>query len=59
MSGDLAYVVQREHIEFRVPGQDTDTSRDYRVTMSFRREGSRWRIIHRQADAQMQKQVPK
>jgi ketosteroid isomerase-like protein len=58
-SGDLGYVVQLEHINFRVPGQEADTKRDYRVTMIFRREGARWRIVHRHADAQMQKQAPR
>jgi ketosteroid isomerase-like protein len=58
-AGDLAYVVQVEHIRFRVPGSETETTRDYRVTMLFRREQGSWRIIHRQADSQMMKQAPK
>ena len=57
-SGDLAYVVQIEHIRFRVPGQAQETKRDYRVTMVFRREPAGWRIVHRQADSQMVKQAP-
>jgi ketosteroid isomerase-like protein len=57
-SGDLRYVVQVEHIRFRVPGQTQDSNRDYRVTMIFRREANQWRIVHRQADAQMKKQAP-
>ena len=57
-SGDLRYVVQVEHIRFRVPGQAEESNRDYRVTMIFRREASQWRIVHRQADAQMKKQAP-
>lgn len=58
-SGDLGYVVQLEHIRFKVPGQETDTTRDYRVTMIFRREPAGWRIVHRQADSQLTKQAPK
>ena len=55
-SGDLAYLVQAEHLKYRVPGQDKDTTRDYRVTMVFRRETGGWRIVHRQADSQTVKQ---
>lgn len=55
---DLAYVVQHEHIQFRVPGQDADSTRDYRVTMIFRRESAGWKLVHRQADSQMQKRAP-
>ncbi len=58
-SGELGYVVQLERIRFKVPGQQMDTTRDYRVTMIFRREAAGWRIIHRQADSQMVKQAPK
>jgi ketosteroid isomerase-like protein len=57
MSGDLGYVVQVEHIDYRVPGQASDTSRDYRVTMVFRREADGWRIVHRQADTQLTNQM--
>ena len=57
-SGDLAYVVQLEHIRFRVPGQAQESRRDYRATMVFRREQEGWRIVHRQADSQMTKQSP-
>ena len=55
-SSDLAYVVQAEHLKYRVPGQSSDTTRDYRVTMVFRRESNGWRIVHRQADSQTVKQ---
>ena len=58
-SGDLAYVIQLEHIEFNVPGQSTTSSRDYRVTMIFRKEKNGWRIVHRQADSNNTKQAPK
>jgi ketosteroid isomerase-like protein len=58
VSGDLAYVVQIEHIRFHVPGQTEESRRDYRVTMVFRREPEGWRIVHRQADSQMIKQAP-
>ena len=57
-NGDLGYVVQIEHIRFHVPGQAKESTRDYRVTMIFRREAEGWRIVHRQADSQMTKQAP-
>lgn len=53
--GDLAYVVQHEHIEFRVPADGTRSTRDYRVTMIFRREAGDWKIVHRQADSSLTK----
>ena len=59
VKGDLGYVVQTEHIRFHVPGQEQRSTRDYRVTMIFRREPAGWRIVHRQADSQMAKQAPK
>lgn len=58
-SGDLGYVVQLEHIRFNVPGQTTESTKDYRVTMIFRKEKSGWRIVHRQADSNLTKQAPK
>jgi ketosteroid isomerase-like protein len=58
-SGELGYVVQIEHIRFRVPGQNQESERHYRVTMLFRNGADGWRIIHRQADSQMVKQAPK
>jgi ketosteroid isomerase-like protein len=57
-SGDLGYIVQMEHLRFRVPGQEKESTRDYRVTMIFRREKDGWRIVHRQADSQTTKQAP-
>ena len=53
VSGDFAYVVQLEHIRFHVPGQEREATRDYRITMVFRREAGSWRLVHRQADTQM------
>ena len=52
VSGDFAYVVQAEHLRYTVPGQSSETTRDYRVTMIFRRESGGWRIVHRHADTQ-------
>ncbi len=56
VSADLGYVVQTEHLRYRVPGQGNDSTRDYRVTMIFRREAGAWRMIHRHADSQTVKQ---
>ena len=58
-NGDLGYVVQLEHLRFIVPADGEEVTRDYRVTMIFRRETDGWKIIHRQADANMNKQAPK
>ena len=50
--GNLAYVVQREVIQFRVPATGRDMVQELRATMVFRMESGAWRIIHRHADAQ-------
>src|SRR6185369_2470249 len=42
VSGDFGYVVQKEHIQYTVPGQAKETTRDYRVTMVFRKEPQGW-----------------
>ena len=55
-NGDLAYVVQLEHIKFKVPATGADASRDFRVTMVFRRESGKWKIIHRHADGSTTRQ---
>ena len=55
VSGDFAYVVQAEHLRYTVPGQSSETTRSYRVTMIFRKESGAWRIVHRHADTQTQK----
>jgi ketosteroid isomerase-like protein len=57
-SGDLGYVAQIEHISYQVPGQSAVSTRDYRVTMVFRREADGWRLLHRQADTQLIKKAP-
>ena len=57
-NGTLGYVVQMEHISFIVPATGKPATRDYRVTMIFRRERDGWRIVHRQADAQLTRQAP-
>jgi len=56
--GKLAYVIQLEHISFVAPETGKDATRDYRVTMIFRREKAGWRIVHRQADSSLTKQAP-
>lgn len=49
---EMAYVVQRETIRFRVPNQNREVTQVLRATMVFRREGGVWRIVHRHADSQ-------
>jgi ketosteroid isomerase-like protein len=53
---DLAYVVLRETISFNSADRTRDVVQELRVTQIFRREGGRWRIVHRHADAQVTKQ---
>jgi hypothetical protein len=55
-SGELGYVIQAEHLQYRVPGDASDSTREYRVTMIFRRQAGEWRIVHRQADSQLTRQ---
>ncbi len=55
----LGYVVQLEHIDFVAPETGKPATRDYRVTMIFRREKTGWKLVHRQADSQFTKQAPK
>ncbi len=54
---DVAYVVQKEIIRFRVPGQTTQVTQELRAVMVFRLESGSWRISHRQADSQTAKQT--
>ena len=58
VGADFAYLVQLEHIRFRVPGRTEDSTLDLRVTMVFRREAAGWRIVHRQADSQKCTELP-
>ena len=55
---DFAYLVQTEHIRFRVPGRTEESTLDLRVTMVFHRGADGWRIVHRQADSQKSTQLP-
>ena len=55
MSGDLAYTVWIEKGETRVVGSDELRPSGLRVTHIFRREEGTWKIIHRHADAIMEK----
>ncbi len=59
VGADFAYIVQAEQIRFRVPGRaEQSTTRDFRVTMVFRRDSDGWRIIHRHADSQTGTRTP-
>ena len=57
MGRDVAYVVQKEIIRFRVPGQTAQVTQELRAVMVFRLESGAWRISHRQADSQTMKQT--
>ena len=58
VGAEFAYLVQTEHIRFRVPGRTEKSTLDLRVTMVFRREAAGWRIVHRQADSQKSTELP-
>jgi len=51
-------VVQRENVRFTVPGNAEDSLLQIRATWIFRRERDGWRIIHRHADSQIDRQGP-
>jgi ketosteroid isomerase-like protein len=46
----LAYVVQIEHLEFKVGQREDLTPYDLRATMIFRPEDGEWKVVHRHAD---------
>jgi ketosteroid isomerase-like protein len=54
-SGDLAYTVWIERGEARVSGLEEPRPMALRVTQIYRREADGWRIIHRHADAIVEK----
>ncbi len=54
-SSDLAYTVCIEKGQVRVAGRDEFGQMALRVTHIFRREEGTWKIIHRHADAIMEK----
>ena len=49
-SGDLAVLVAVEH-QSGVVGEYPAQDWSLRVTLVFRREGSKWQLVHRHADA--------
>ena len=55
MSGDLAYTVHIERSEMRVAGRDEWSPVALRVTHIYRREEGTRKIIHRHADAIMER----
>ena len=55
MSGELAYTVHLERSEVRVAGRDEWSPVALRVTQLYRREEGTWKIIHRHADATMER----
>ena len=57
--GQIEYVVQTERIRFQIPGQTSESTRDYRVTMLFIHEQEGWKLVHRHADSQGLQQAPK
>ena len=59
VSGDLAFTVGIERQEgARVGDQQSPGRRALRATQVFRREDGAWKLLHRHADALLEKQVP-
>jgi ketosteroid isomerase-like protein len=50
VTAELAYVVEIERPKAKIGGSEDITPFALRVTMIFRPEGSRWKIVHRHAD---------
>jgi ketosteroid isomerase-like protein len=50
VSPELAYVVETEHPEAKIGGNEDITPFALRVTMIFRPEDGGWKIVHRHAD---------
>ena len=49
-SGDLAYILEIEHVRVRLGGARAPADVSLRVTTIFRREEDGWKILHRHAD---------
>jgi len=58
VDGNLGYVVQREKVRFKIPGQTQESILEIRATWIFQRERDGWRIIHRHADSLMRRRGP-
>lgn len=58
VSGDIAHLVQKEFIRFRLPGHTDWSTIEFRATMVFRREAGEWRVVHRHADMQTGTKAP-
>ena len=50
VTGELAYVVEVEHLEAKVHGGREITPYALRVTMIFGPENGEWKVLHRHAD---------
>jgi ketosteroid isomerase-like protein len=58
VSGDLAYTVGIERGEERLGNLDKPAPRALRATQVFRREKGAWKLLHRHADALVDKKAP-
>ncbi len=56
---NLAYIAQKECIQYRIPGRMDQTTLELRATLVFRCEAEGWRIVHRHADPLMSTQPPR
>ena len=55
---DVACLVCLERWERKSPDSEPLPVMELRVTQTFRREGDRWRLVHRHADELVQKRAP-
>jgi ketosteroid isomerase-like protein len=58
LGGDVGVVVQFERIEARLRDRAEPQRLALRVTMVFRREGDRFRLVHRHGDHLVEKEDP-
>lgn len=57
-SGDLAFAISIERQKAQIKGQAAPTSRALRVTQIFRKEGGKWKLLHRHADPLVERLPP-
>jgi ketosteroid isomerase-like protein len=57
-TGDLAFTISIERQVAQIKGQTAPTPRALRVTQIFRKEGDKWKLLHRHADPLVERLPP-